>query len=251
MSTTDRDRRTESRTPLVLKVEYPSVDGFLQDYSANISRGGTMIYGRRDVGVGEDLELVISFPGLLRPIRLLGVVRWSRPQENGELAFGVEFHKDPDAGWSTLQDLASRIAAGDTRVVASETLRLLVVEDNPHMASLIRRGLETHLWRSTEGLAFDIQQVENGRDALELLEKVGFDLLLVDVLMPVMDGESLIRHLRGDARWRDVPVIAFSAEGDEARRTALEAGADFFLPKPLRLAELLGTIRRLASASSA
>jgi hypothetical protein len=66
------DRRTHPRTRLTLKVDYPSVDGFLQDYTINISRGGTMLRTHRHLQMGDWVELELSFPGLLSPISLKG-----------------------------------------------------------------------------------------------------------------------------------------------------------------------------------
>lgn len=222
------------------------MDGFLQDYTANISRGGTMIYTRREVHEGQALQLVISFPGLLRPIRLNGVVRWTREHSDGESAFGVEFEQDESSGWPLLERLVSQIADGDARVVAADTRRVLLVEDNEHMANLIRRGLETYLWRTGAPLAFDVQHVPNGLDALSRMQAERFDLLLVDVFLPMLGGDELIERVRASPRWRELPIIAFSAEDEEVRARAIEVGADFFLAKPLRLNQLIETMSKLA-----
>jgi uncharacterized protein (TIGR02266 family) len=247
---TTSDRRLEARPSLVLKVEYPTMDGFLQDYTANISRGGTMIYTRRDVAEGQELQLVISFPGLLRPIRLMGVVRWVQPHGDGESAFGVEFRRDDESGWDQLAGVVDRIADGDARLVAEQTRRVLLVEDNQHVAHLIRRGLESHVWRCGGAIAFDLQHCSNGAEALSLIQAEPFDMLLVDVLLPLVSGDELVRRVRAEPRWQQLPIVAFSAGDETMRARALSAGADFFLPKPLRLRELLDTMNALVQASA-
>ena len=86
-----RDRRRHPRTGLILKVDYPSADRFLRDYTLNISKGGTMLRTRRAVEVGDDVDLVLSFPGLLAPIGLRGEVRWAEEETNETQIVGILF----------------------------------------------------------------------------------------------------------------------------------------------------------------
>lgn len=246
MSDTPSDRRGDPRTELLLKVEYPSLDGFLQDYTGNISEGGTMLRSRRQLAVGDEVRLVMSFPGLLKPIHLRGSVRWVR-EDGGENAIGIEFDRDR-ASWGILDDLVQRIRSGDEQLVVPVTMRLLVVEDNQHVADLIRRGLEAYLRRESPQVAFEIDHAYDGVEALEALETKSYELVLVDVFLPRMDGETLVRRLRADERWAEMPIIALSSGDSRTCRALLAAGADFFLPKPLRLAELLDTMRKLVVA---
>lgn len=241
------ERRGRARAALVLKVEYPTLEGFLQDYTTNISQGGTMIRTCREVGVGDELRLLVSFPRLLRPIELEGVVRWAQPETEGEHAFGVEFHRHPEAGWMRLGELVARLAEQDERLLGARAPQILVADDNEHIAELICRGLQTGLRRSpAHGGACQADRVANGADALSWLERGDYDLLLVDVMLPLIDGIELIRRVRAEPRWQALPIVAFSAsvEADIAQRV-LSAGADFFLAKPFRLAELLETVHRL------
>ena len=91
----------------------------------------------------------------------------------------------------------------------------------------------------------DVATVEDGRAALIALESGDFNLLIVDVYLPVMGGVSLIETLRKNEKTRDIPIVAVSAGGEVAREDALRAGADFFLDKPMRLADIVETVRRL------
>jgi len=81
-----------------------------------------------------------------------------------------------------------------------------------------------------------------GWERLEILRRLEG---IVDIYLPVMDGDTMIRALRKDPRWENLPIIAVSAGAQEARQRALKAGADFFLDKPLRLSDVLSTVRRL------
>ena len=240
-ASTSADRCAESST--VLRVDYPSAEGFISDFRANISHGDTVIRSGRQLDVGQTLRLLISFPGLLNALQLDGRVNWARDERAGELAYGIELFCE-GGDWPRLSELVERISAGDRALMASGMLRVLVVEDNRHLADLIRRGLESHLQRSGRDTAFAIHHAENGLLALGMAEQEQFDLLIVDILMPVMDGEELIRRLRANSSYEHVPVIALSAS-EEVEAKVLAAGADLFLRKPIRLAELLRAMDRL------
>ena len=72
-----------------------------------------------------------------------------------------------------------------------------------------------------------------------------FDALIVDVYMPVIDGARVIQTARGELGLADLPIIAVSAGGDTARKSALDAGANIFLDKPMRLRQVIDTIQKL------
>ena len=240
--TTD-DRTSPSGPEVALKVEYPTVDAFLEDYSANLSKGGTMIRVDRQLAVGEEVELHLSFPGLLTLIRLSGGVRWVE-QDGADQQAGVEIHWASPAEAAALAALVDRIAKGEPAVVAP-VIRVMVVEDNPHVARLLSDGLDVYRRRSTSPIAFLVRHATNGKEALGMLAETPADLLFVDMYLPVLDGETLIRTVRQDQGSREIPIIALSAGGEDARQGAVAAGADYFLEKPVRLAEVLTVMHRL------
>ena len=91
---------------------------------------------------------------------------------------------------------------------------------------------------------FEVQAAVNGKAALELARKAVPDLVLSDVMMPEMDGVSLVAALRGDASTRTIPVLLLSARaGEDALLTGLETGADDYLVKPFSARELLVRVR--------
>jgi signal transduction histidine kinase len=95
-------------------------------------------------------------------------------------------------------------------------------------------------------VGFNTASACNGREALEQVRIREPDLLIIDVLMPVMDGLQAIRTLRDTPGWAQIPIIAMSASSYESdRQKALEAGADAFLPKPLDVDQLFETLARL------
>ena len=118
-------------------------------------------------------------------------------------------------------------------------IRVLLIEDNPHVAELITDGLDGAARREGGRVTFIFDVVGDGQMALERLRTVEPDLIICDVYMPVMDGAAFLRHLRAHGPTAKTPVIALSAGGPAAREAALEAGANVFLDKPIRLNEVM------------
>ena len=90
---------------------------------------------------------------------------------------------------------------------------------------------------------FTVNTALSGPQALEKIEKAHFDLLILDIIMPQMDGYELCRKIRAMKGYSEIPIIMLTAKsGEEAEKKGLEAGADLFLPKPIAPAELLDLI---------
>jgi two-component system, OmpR family, response regulator len=116
-------------------------------------------------------------------------------------------------------------------------MRVLVVEDEVKMASLIRRGLRE------EGLAADV--AVNGEDALWMAQANEYDTIVLDVMLPGIDGFEACRRLREQGVW--TPVLMLTArDGVDDRVAGLDGGADDYLTKPFSFVELLARLRALA-----
>jgi signal transduction histidine kinase len=131
----------------------------------------------------------------------------------------------------------------DPRAVAAaaDDHRVLVVDDNADLRDYITRLLLP---------VCAITAVPAGRDALDVLRREAFDLVLTDVMMPGMSGFELLEEIRADARLRAIPVLVLSAQaGEEARLEGLERGADDYIVKPFTARELVAkTVNQLALA---
>jgi two-component system OmpR family response regulator len=115
-------------------------------------------------------------------------------------------------------------------------MRMLVVEDEPRMASLIRRGLVA------EGLSADI--AGSGEDALWMAQAHEYDAIVLDVMLPGMNGFETCSRLRAEGIWS--PVLMLTARDSVDDRVAgLDTGADDYLAKPFAFAELLARLRAL------
>jgi len=86
---------------------------------------------------------------------------------------------------------------------------------------------------------------ESGEDALRLLQEHQPDLVLLDILMPGLDGYEVCRRIRQDPVTAFLPVVMITASGKEEKVRAIEAGADDFVTKPFDQAELLARVRSL------
>ena len=113
---------------------------------------------------------------------------------------------------------------------------MLVVEDDVRMAAAIRRGLRF------EGLVVDV--AADGEQALRTLAAVGYDAVVLDVMLPGLDGFETCRRLRARGDW--LPVLMLTArDAVEDRVRGLDGGADDYLTKPFSLAELTARLRAL------
>lgn len=240
------DKRQEVRAPVALVVDYADAEDFLSDYTENLSRGGTFIHTSRDLAVGATTQLVLSFPGLLQPIAVEAVVRWRR--EGEEPGIGVEFVSG--AGRDKLAAVVDRIQQRDPKTV-QRVVEVLVVEDNRHVSELVRNGLEVSGRRGMTDVSFTVATADNGGDAMELLKTRPFDVAIVDVYLPVIDGPEVIEQARKMLKLHRMPIIAVSAGGDAAREVALAAGANMFLAKPMRLRQVIASIHELMQLGEA
>lgn len=119
-------------------------------------------------------------------------------------------------------------------------MRVLVVEDEAKMASVIRRGL------ADEGMAVDV--CDRGEDALWRAGSTDYDVIVLDVMLPGMDGFETCRRLRAAGVWS--PILMLTArDGVEDRVAGLDGGADDYLTKPFSFTELSARLRALTRRS--
>ncbi len=117
--------------------------------------------------------------------------------------------------------------------------RILIVEDSPTMRQLLAFALRR--LRDVE-----IVEAQDGMDGLRKVSNDHFDLALVDINMPVMDGLKLIRLMRGEDSLKDIPIVVITTEGGGAdRERALALGANEYLTKPIQANRVLRVVKGL------
>lgn len=115
-------------------------------------------------------------------------------------------------------------------------MRLLLVEDEPAAARVLAKGLREH--------AYSVDVAGDGRAALRELSLTDYDIVVLDVMLPLVDGLSVCRAIR--AAGRTVPILIVTArDAVDARVEGLDAGADDYLVKPFDFRELLARVRAL------
>ena len=113
--------------------------------------------------------------------------------------------------------------------------RLLLIDDDPNLILLVKDYLEFR--------GYEVITAENGREALEVLERETPDMIICDVMMPEMDGYSLVEHVRKDSRTSWIPVLFLSAKGQSQDRVkGLNTGADVYMVKPFEPEELVAQV---------
>jgi two-component system phosphate regulon response regulator PhoB len=116
--------------------------------------------------------------------------------------------------------------------------KILIVEDEKNIAKLIRYNLEK--------AEYNCYSARSGEDALPILKKQAFDLMLLDIMLPGMDGFEVCRKIKEDPGLKDIPIIMLTAKGEEVDRiVGLELGADDYIVKPFSPRELVLRIKAI------
>jgi two-component system alkaline phosphatase synthesis response regulator PhoP len=120
--------------------------------------------------------------------------------------------------------------------------RILVAEDDPDIASLLAHYLQR--------AGFEADTVSSGRDVLPRIRKAPPDLLLLDLMLPGLDGLEVCRAMRAEASTAAIPIIMVTAKGEESDRiVGLELGADDYITKPFSPNEVIARVRALLRRS--
>ena len=228
---TDADSRDEPYDLLLLDWKMPGMDGI--ECARCLARAGlrhpppTVLmltaFSRDDMASGLAQQQVTVAATLTKPVTPSTLL---------------------DASLLAMSRIRQGMSRGQLREEALENdraslagARVLLVEDNP-----INQELARDLLNRADIV---VRVASNGRDALAMLSDEAFDAVLMDCQMPVMDGYAATRALRAQPRWRDLPVIAMTANamvGD--REKVMLAGMNDHIAKPIKIAEMFATLAR-------
>jgi DNA-binding response OmpR family regulator len=116
--------------------------------------------------------------------------------------------------------------------------QILIIEDDKHISKLVKYNAEK--------AGYDCTVVDDGEEALDVLDKQGADLIILDIMLPKMDGFEVCRAIKQNTRLKDIPVIMLTAKGEEVDRiVGLELGADDYVVKPFSPRELMLRIKAI------
>ncbi len=120
---------------------------------------------------------------------------------------------------------------------AGGRMNALVVEDSPPMRKMIVFALS----RIRE---LTVVEADDGVDALRRIASTRFDIIITDINMPILDGLKLVKRLRADDAYKDVPIIIITTEGaEEDRQRALALGANAYITKPIQAPQVIALVR--------
>lgn len=185
----------------------------------------TRRYGGAGLGLAISKEVVQMLGGELEVQSASG--------EGSVFSFALPFE---EAGRS--KETAPIVNAEQTKKTRpGKSVRILVVEDDPMIAELLGMFLNR--------AGYEAQMAEHGRKALEILEQEAFDLILMDLKMPVMDGYEAASQIRRREEWRTIPIIALTAHArSEEKEKCLAIGMNDFLTKPVDSPQLYAAIEK-------
>ena len=177
-------------------------------------KGSTFyVYLPQDISVYKEDEIAGSLPDTETP------AHFTNTKET--------FFIDSDDDVKSVDDDADSLERGT----------ILVVEDNDEVRHYLKSGLSK---------VFTVLQAENGEVALELLKKNTVDIVITDVMMPVMDGVKLCKNIKQNVSTSHIPVIMLSAKTDmNDQKEALGMGADDYIPKPFSLSLVISKIQNM------
>ena len=235
------ERRQHARQALVLQVSYPGQDEYFGDWTENLSVGGLFVRTDLPLAVGEKIDVELSFPHLLAPVDVSGVVAWVR-EASESAPRGIGLRVTGDQHRRRLAELALRLSEQRNASAERPTYAVLIVDDNPFSTRLYEAVLSRIDELSSGSLKVTIE--DNGHRAFERFRRgERFELVISDAYMPIMDGFELaksIRQLEGEVARTPIAIVARCTSGDE-RQQSKRAGADAFIEKPFRFADLLET----------
>ncbi|MET7880579.1 ATP-binding protein [Micromonospora profundi] len=195
---------------------------------ARLERGDVRVTSR--VGVGTTFTVALPW-STSKPTAVTGPARDGRGDAaHAAVQDALSWLTDPTGG---VAEPAAVSGPGTDELAGA---RILVADDNSDMRAYLSRLLTGQGWR--------VRSVTDGQQALDAIHREPPDLVLTDVMMPVLDGFDLVRRLRADPATRALPVLVLSARaGEEASVAGLSLGADDYLVKPFAAVELIARIR--------
>lgn len=235
-------RASAEENRFVLRAELGSGSETIVSYAFDVTPQSAFVATDWTGNAGDKVTLRLSFPRLLEPIELAAHIDEQHDPSGPGAPAGLRLAFERDA---RLEALLAR--ASDASGAALRHCRILFVEDNGFIRDVFDYGLRVFF--AARG-AYTVDHAESVDDAWQRLESAAYDVAIVDYYLPALTGAELIERMRADQRLADLPIVAVSVGGRDAREASLAAGADLFLDKPLVFRDLFNTLRILNQATA-
>lgn len=226
----EREKQGKAFDLILLDMQMPGMDGMqlaekIQESGLGL---GKIILMASSMDLLESKDRLVQLGikrHLLKPIKSSLLLKTLIELLNGETA-------------SNPQPVVVSDASGDADEVDGSNVRILIAEDNPVNQKVAQRMLEK--------FGFQVDVVNNGLEAIEALARQHYDLVLMDVQMPIMDGLEATASIRSQEGTERVPIVALTANAfKEDREMCLSVGMDEYVSKPINPKQLLKVIRKL------
>jgi putative two-component system response regulator len=254
-----QEKRVHQRVLLSTEVEFSTPDGDYTGEVVNVSLGGMLIKTKNPPDPGNSILVMLKLPSTERSLLLRSSVVWVSSQGSADdmRSMGVVFDSKSEQDKQDLTEyifenceedfsgksdptVINKQSVASVKSIGQRPLIALVADDN----ALLRNVLADLL--GDEG--FEVQQATDGQDAMQKVVCTHYDLIFLDIHMPVLDGLAFLKELRGRGISRDVIVVT----SDSQLETAIEAvrlGASDFIRKPIDKKEIQECVDRVLASS--
>lgn len=243
-----RERRHYPRRQIALDVAFgpmaatsPPSASLKPTITVDISLGGLCLYTDVLYPIGSTLSCLISIPGRHTPLRCVGTVAWFHKvsQESHGFKVGVEFQQIAPEDLRQIQALIEAPAAD----VPTRSKTLLLVDDDDELALALKVRLES--------VGYRVLVAHDGVEALQKSRTEHPTLIVLDLMLPKLNGYEVCRLLKFDQKFKHIPVILLTARvRQEDRELGYAVGADAYITKPFHGTTLLETIEELLTKTS-
>jgi CheY-like chemotaxis protein len=229
------DRRKYKRYPFRKNI---LVNGTMSFQGIDISEGGLYVYTGRSFP--ENTEVSVELPLKDGSLTVRAKVQHNQPG----IGMGLQFIRLTAEQNSIIKGLIETSVAESRKSAADERKKILLIEDDDKTRAINKSKLFSD--------GFSIIEAKDGIEAMKLLEEESPDLVILDLYMERMDGFKVLSILKIHPKWKDLPVIIFSARGtQDVIEKVISAGAEEFLSKmvttPVKLAEMVKIVLKRTS----
>ena len=194
----------------------------------NVSGAGLLVVSPCELSVGQEVEAKVLLEED-QGVTFRAEVSWAR---NDKRLVGLRFLDLPPESERLIQEAVTKLELQPLRPSRSQ---ILVADDEPNILEFLTKALNKH--------GYDVRKASRGEEALDLIRQLHPELVILDILMPGIDGVDVCKMMRADVEMADIPVVFLSAlEPGRLHEVADEAGATDYLSKPVNLADLLNMV---------
>lgn len=246
----EAERRRHPRYNMALDVVFgpvpatgtpPPAEALQRSVTVNLSHGGLCLYSDSRFPVGTQLWCAVSLPQRPQPLELLGTVAWFQKldQESHGFRIGLEFARINAEARAALNALLEHPPAAS----APRAKRLLLVDDDQELQLALKLRFES--------LGFEVITASEGLEGLRKGREERPHLILLDLMLPKLNGYEVCRLLKFDQKFRHIPIVLMTARSrQDDIRIGQEVGADAYVTKPFDGQGLIAKVEALLAGTS-